>query len=196
MREKILDELKTGNVHKFLEHRLLETIPYVFNSNLPEYLYWKSRLSGAITVDSKAILIIGSSCLGFSINPNKNFKHFDSESDIDIAIISQYFFDVSWRHIRNLRSSEYHSYSPVIRSSLKDHTERLIYWGTIATDKILPILPFNREWTDAANVMRKIAPTIDRDINFRIYKDFESLRSYQVNGLRKLQLQLQEAGNV
>lgn len=196
MQGKALDELKNGNVHRFLEHRLLETIPHVFGTNLSDYLYWKSRLSNAIGVDSKAILIIGSSCLGFSINPNKNFKSFDDGSDIDIAIISQYFFDVSWRHIRNLKSSEYHSYSGLIQASLRDHTERLIYWGTIATDKILPILPFKMEWSDAANLMRTIAPTTDRDINFRIYKDFESLRAYQIYGLKKLQLKLQEAGNV
>lgn len=191
MRDGILDELKNGNPHKFLEHKLLETIPYVFNGDLSRYLYWKSRLSAEIKVDSKAILLIGSSCLGFSINPNKNFKLFDKDSDIDVAIISQYFFDVSWRHIRNI-GSEYHSFSPTIKVSIKDHIERLIYWGTIATDKILTILPFNREWINAANSMKAIEPTIDRVINFRIYRDFESLRAYQIHGLKKLQLKLQE----
>lgn len=192
MRDTILDDLKNLNPNKFLEYRLLETIPHVFSGNFPNYLYWKSKLSSSIKVDSKAILIIGSSCLGISINPNKNFKLFDETSDIDIAIISQYFFDVSWRHIRNI-GSKYHSYNPVIQSSIKDHQDRLIYWGTIATDKILPILPFNTEWTNAVKIMKNIEPTKDRVINFRIYKDFESLRSYQINGLEKLRLKLQEA---
>ncbi|MEL7124434.1 MAG: hypothetical protein AAFO07_33670, partial [Bacteroidota bacterium] len=69
---------------------------------------------------------------------------------------------------------------------LKDHRERLIYWGTIATDRIVQILPFGENWLKAMEDMRKIDPTIDREINFRIYKDFESLREYQSNCISKL----------
>ena len=72
------------------------------------------------------------------------------------------------------------------KDSIRDHRERLVYWGTIATDKIIQILPFGKEWINAIDEMRKIDPTIDRDINFRIYKDFESLREYQSQGIGKL----------
>jgi len=40
------------------------------------------------------------------------------------------------------------------------------------------------------NEMAKIEPTLDREINFRIYKDFESLRAYQVSSISKLKEKL------
>jgi len=33
-------------------------------------------------------------------------------------------------------------------------------------------------------------PTVERDINFRIYKDFRALRGYQLIGLQKLRTTL------
>lgn len=36
------------------------------------------------------------------------------------------------------------------------------------------------------NEMIKIDPTKDREINFRIYKDFEALKSYQISGVTKV----------
>lgn len=72
------------------------------------------------------------------------------------------------------------------QNSIEDHRKRLIYWGTIATDKILQILPFAQTWITALDEMKKIDPTKDREINLRIYRDFESLRAYQKTSLNKL----------
>ena len=127
----------------------------------------------------------GSSSCGFSLNPNKKFKKFDDNSDIDIAIVSQYHFDVSWRTLRNLGTKKL-DLNQFQRASLNDHVQRLIYWGTIATDKILEILPFGKEWLHFMLEMSEELPTQNRKINFRIYKDFESLRFYQTNNLEKI----------
>lgn len=195
MSEAIIAEFKNSNPNKFLEHKILESVPFVFNNDFNQYLYWKSVLSRNIEVDSRSFVIVGSASIGFSLNPSKNFKLFDSESDIDVAIISQFYFDVAWRKIRNL-GSLYHSQPPTIQASIKEHKERFIYWGTIATDKILPILPFSKEWNNAKKEMREINPTKNRDVNFRIYKDFESLRSYQITGIKAAQNKILETNDV
>jgi hypothetical protein len=72
------------------------------------------------------------------------------------------------------------------KQSVKDHVEKYIYWGTIATDKLLPYLPFHLQWSNALREMSKIEPTKNRIINARIYKDFDSLRAYQINNLKNL----------
>ena len=177
--------------NKYLEHKILEPIPFIFYNNFENFLYWKSQLSYKIDVDSRSIAIVGSAALGYSINPSKNFKVYDSDSDVDIAIVSQFYFDLSWRTIRRI-GSKFHSLPPVIQHSIDDHVKRLIFWGTIATDKILPVLPFNMQWTEAKNIIKEIEPTRGRDINFRIYKDFESLRVYQLNGIKQAQAKLLE----
>lgn len=195
MREVILENIKSSNPNTFLTYKMLECVPYIFQSDFDSYISWKSTLSYRLKVDSKAITIVGSASLGISLNPNKNFKQFDEKSDIDVAIISHYYFDESWYFLRNLGSS-YHSYSPIIKEAINDHISRLIYWGTIATDKLLPILPFAKEWTSTIEHMKKIEPTKDRRINFRIYKDYESLRAYQLLNLKSLQSKLLEENYV
>lgn len=189
------DELRDWNPHKFLEHKILEAIPFVFNNNFNQFLLWKSNLSHLIQVDSRAFVIVGSAAIGYSINPAKNFKVFDKNSDIDVAIISQFHFDQAWRAIRTI-GTKYHAQTPLIQTALKDHRERLIYYGTIATDKILSVLPFQKEWTKAKVKLSEFEPTKEREINFRIYKDFESLRAYQILGLKTAQTTLLEKNDV
>ena len=65
---------------------------------------------------------------------------------------------------------------------------------TIATDKLLPYLPFGTQWSNALRAMSKLEPTKNRQIKARIYKDFESLRAYQVNNLKNLRTQELEKG--
>lgn len=178
MRDVIIQEIKDNSSHIFISKWVTERIPYIFNDDLIAYIKWKEKLSKLIKVDSKAIVLTGSSAVGISLNPHKNFKPFDDTSDIDIAIISSYYFDISWHYLRNIGTKRY-QLKPVVQNSLEDHRTRLIYWGTIATDEIIQILPFGIEWMKAMDEMTKISPTIDKKINFRIYKDFEALRSYQ-----------------
>lgn len=74
-----------------------------------------------------------------------------------------------------------------MKQALEDHRNRLIYWGTIATDKILPILSFGKLWNEVINEMRSNPPINEREINFRIYKDNKSFRDYQINSVRECQ---------
>lgn len=182
--EKLLiKDLVERNLDYSISKWVLERIPYVFNSNNEQYIEWKEKLSKLIGVDSKAIVLTGSASVGYSLNPEKNMKKFDESSDIDVAIISSYYFDISWFFLRNLGTKRY-SYSQREKNSIEDHKKRLIYWGTIATDKIIQILPFGHEWISAIDCMSKEEPTVGREINFRIYKDFEALKAYQKESLK------------
>ena len=65
------------------------------------------------------------------------------------------------------------------------HSTNYVYWGTIATDKLLGVLPFGQSWMDATTMIATVPPTEGRDVKFRIYNDFESLRSFQELSARK-----------
>ncbi|MBC2659697.1 hypothetical protein H7A76_30045 [Pseudomonas sp. MSSRFD41] len=164
---------------------IINRIPFPFNGDAKCYEEWRKKLAKLVEVDASEILITGSGAFGISLNPNKNYKEFDDSSDIDVAIISEYFFNTSWRYLRNI-GAQRHSLPQAAKQSIRDHVERYIYWGTIATDKILPYLPFGKVWLSALEEMAKEAPTKNRTIKARIYKDFDSLRAYQVNNLTNL----------
>jgi len=189
MKELLVDDILNEPVSYTTSKWIIERIPHIFNNDLENYIDWKERLSTLIGVDSKAIVFTGSSAVGFSLNPKKNFKAFQNYSDIDVAIISSHYFDVAWHFLRNI-GPKYHRLKPSVQNAITEHRERFIYHGTVATDRIVHILPFGKEWVNAMNEMRTLDPTKDREINFRIYKDFEALKSYQSLGVIKAKDQL------
>ncbi|MGZ8191640.1 MAG: hypothetical protein ACXWTS_10500 [Methylococcaceae bacterium] len=193
IKDKFLNELLNTPPELVASLWILDRIPYPFRENKKQYTEWRHKLSSLIEVDSSEIIITGSAAFGISLNPNKNYRFYNDVSDIDVAIVSEYFFNTSWRYLRNL-GTDIHSMPQAAKQSVKDHVKKYIYWGTIATDKLLPYLPFGTQWLNALEEMSKLEPTKNRTIKARIYKDFESLRAYQVNNLKNLRTQELEKG--
>ncbi len=160
---------------------VVEKLPHIFDGDYEKFLQTKLKLSNLLKIDSCSIIFVGSSCTGFSLSPNKKFKEFNEKSDIDIAIISHYHFDMAWHTIRNINLFDC---TPDVKNSIKAHKENLIYWGTIATDKIIGIMPFADEWMHAIEVMEKEDIFVNRKINFRLYQDHEALRSYHLHNFK------------
>ena len=170
---------------------VLDRIPFVFNEDRITFLRWKEELAERLDIDPKSMVITGSASCGFSLNPFKDYREYNEKSDIDIAIISELHFDIAWRTLRNLGTKRF-DLNAKQKASLKEHVDRLIYWGTIATDKLLELFPFGLEWTQHLLEMSKKEPANDRTINIRLYKDYDALRAYQVDNLEKLRLKLFE----
>lgn len=185
----MIDSFKTELINNQLslvaQKWVIDRTPHVFAGDQTEYVIWKSKLAGKLGVDGRAITLIGSASVGFSLSPEKNFREFNDQSDIDIAIVSAHYFELAWHYIRNL-GAEIHGLNPRQKASLTDHRSRLIYWGTFDTKYLLPKLPFGKQWFKAFEEMTAIDPTRDRDINARIYRDFESLSAYHTNNLNLL----------
>jgi hypothetical protein len=185
MRDVFIAELANLNPSIFVSKWILERIPHVFGADQLRFNEWKRALADKIGVDPCAIALTGSASVGISLNPNKHFREFDERSDIDVAIISSYHFEVAWRYLRNMKS-EYYRLGQGARRSVDDHKTKYVYFGTIATDQILEHLPYGKEWLVALSDMAKLNPTEGREIKARVYRDFESLRGYQVSNVRKL----------
>jgi hypothetical protein len=167
---------------------LMERIPFVFANDWELYRAWKRKLAKLIDVDPLNITIIGSGGIGFSLSPHKNFKPFSKTSDIDVAVISEHYFLVSWRALRGLKLPDVRNYKD--REAIKEHRTNYIYWGTIATDKVLHYLPFVRPWTEALSSMAGERPTEEREIKIRLYRDYDALRAYHMSGLETLKTTL------
>ena len=174
-----------------VSEQVLERIPHIFAGNWSHYRKWRFKLSRMLEVDPCDISITGSACVGVSLSPYKDFSDFDGGSDVDVAVISPYHFDMAWRCLRSFRLAD--ATSRRERQAIIRHRQNYIYWGCVATDKILRLMPFSKQWLIASSKMQGISPTDGRDVNFRIYRDYDSLRSYQINGVRTLRAQLMDS---
>ena len=129
-------------------------------------------------------MVMGSAAIGVSCNPYKNFKYFDDKSDIDVAVISGFHFQVAWRYLRNNGHTRF-KLSKAQKNTWDEHLTRFIFWGTIAADKLLPLFPFGQQWLPA--LTKASSPLIgDRAVTLRIYADYDSLRAYQTQSAKTL----------
>jgi hypothetical protein len=163
---------------------VIDRTPTIFPNHV-DYVKWKSTLGEMLEVDGRAICLVGSASVGFSLNPTKGFSDFSAESDIDVAVVSSRHFDIAWHALRALGTARY-KLTPAQRASVEDHRSRLVYWGAFDTKHLLPVLPFGRGWLEAFEKMTSMDPTRDRHVSGRIYRDFESLSAYHSNNIRKL----------
>lgn len=185
VRQQFLDALERDPTDILASVWILNRIPYPFGGDISSYASWRHDLARDLNVDPSALLITGSAAFGISLNPNKNYREFDSFSDIDVAVVSDHHFSEGWRTLRNL-GPKLHSLPPASKQAVSDHVQRLIYWGTIATDRILSLLPYGLQWQSALTAASKRSPTQGRNIKIRVYRDLDSLRAYQVNNLNAL----------
>lgn len=181
-------DLATMSAEDFVSHHILDRVPWIFGDR-KSYVAWKGSLAAELTVDPYSIIIVGSAALGFSLSPYKSLAQFHHGSDIDVAVVSSHHFDIAWRWLRSLGDVESIEAADV-KDALKWHRKNLVFDGTIAADRILSKLDFAPQWTAAFAKAANRSPMHGRVINARIYRDFESLRSYQIKSVKNAQLNL------
>ncbi len=179
--------LESSNLEEFASRALFTRTPHVFDADDAGYLGWRHSAASLLGADALNVFIVGSGATGVSLNPRKHFRQFGPHSDIDVAVISPWHFDTAWRSIRRQPT---HSLSKTKKQAISKHESHHVYWGTITTDSILALLPFAKEWLHARSKMQNEPPTEDRDIRFRLYRDIDSLRIYQVRSLATARTEL------
>lgn len=147
----------------------------------------KEILNKRIGVAFHNVLMVGSGKIGCSLAPQKNWRKFDEEndSDIDIALISSKLFEYMWEKIRIEYNQNYISQYKTIASS--------IFRGFINENNfrgIDGVRPFWNDQIDKANKEIQEKLSVYHSINYRIYRSWEDLEVYHMNGLRKLKQEI------
>ena len=182
--EELREEYARLGPQAFVANHIIDRVPFVFAGQQERYNHWRAKLAAGLNVDLGAIVLVGSGAVGCSLNPTKAFTPFGEQSDLDVGVVSTLHFDIAWRQLRNLKRSDTQSYREW--SAVAQHT-KLVYWGCIATNWILHLMPFGAQWQNAALEVGPTAPeSQSREINFRVYRDIASLRDYHERNVRKL----------
>lgn len=165
------------DVDFFVTARLFDGTPAVWPEEV-SYIRWRHQVAAELGVDPMAIQLVGSARLGYSINPKKDFKEFDEESDLDIAVISTELFDTAWGELRNI--IEHQRFD-----SKKSYLRKLVFDECIALDIVLPYLSFGEQWSRSRDgFTQSLGESLQKcAINYRLYRTHKSLRSYQLMGV-------------
>ena len=140
----------------------------------------KEILNDKLGVAYHNVLMVGSGKIGYSLSPFKKFKAFDEDSDIDIAIISIKMFNELWAKIRLASTEEHISYNSITSS---------IFRGFI-NEKHFSNIAFARQyWNNQILDLNRCIQEdvgIQHQINYRIYRSWEDLEDYHINGINAL----------
>jgi len=148
---------------------------------------FKDIVSSNIGVSFNNVMMVGSSKVGYSLSPKKNFKAFElnvdskSKSDIDVAIISQDLFKSFWdlyRKSYNVKFQRVYSF-----------ISREIYRGYINERNLKEIDACRKEWQSLCNSANKMLRTklyLKHDITYRIYRSWEDFEEYNLDSIKRV----------
>ncbi|RZE63060.1 hypothetical protein C0R01_17700 [Streptomyces albidoflavus] len=164
-------------VDYFVTARLFDGTPAVWPQEI-NYIKWRHLVATELGVDPMAVQLVGSARLGYSINPRKNFRKFQEDSDLDIAVISPELFDRAWAELREIIEDE-------LFSQKKNYLRKLVFEECIALDIVLPRLSFGEQWSRSRDLFIQDLGGAFRncEVNYRLYRNHRSLRSYQVKSV-------------
>lgn len=142
----------------------------------------KYYISKQLDVHFNNIAIVGSAKTGISFSPKKKLKPFNTESDLDIVLVSQKHYSKFWNaylemFYRGVTIPEY------------DFVNKSIFKGFISIKNPTEKHPDIKEWVKISNSFIKDFQMffgIERDINYRIYSSWEAVQSYHFFGIKQL----------
>lgn len=176
-------------VFEWIDRHFLRCDPFAFAGF--DFQEFALRCSAEFKVDPNGIFCAGSGAVGLSINPDnitgRTLKPFDHESDLDIALISEMHFELAWRNLRERAHPALNELEFKFNEAIK-HQKKRFFDGAILTTKLLSYLDFGPDWFPAkTNVGEYVAILFGREVkvDFWIYRDYWSLRSYVANSIIK-----------
>ncbi|MBP0982744.1 MAG: hypothetical protein J6A19_03385 [Oscillospiraceae bacterium] len=146
-----------------------------------QYDEFKKYISDKLNVHYNDIGVAGSAKLGFSLNPKKNFKTFDDNSDMDIIIVSRKLFNEFWEQYLN------DSYNPTTRINI--HAVSFCIFRKYLTLSCFRNNEYYNNWLIKTGGFEKdiqLKFQISNDIHYRIFESWDSVKMYYMSSINKL----------
>ena len=139
-----------------------------------EYFDLRSKVADHFRLHPNEVLVVGSTKLGFSIVPNKQYHLFRDTSDIDVALVSSTLFDEFWEQV--FRYKYEGSYWPEYNDFV-----HYFFRGWIRPDKLprSPMFPLRENWWNFFQTITNSGRYGGYNIRGGLYKSLFFLENYQ-----------------
>ncbi|MEI2362237.1 hypothetical protein [Priestia megaterium] len=182
-------ELLSIDSYQFYQKYLLGNEVWYYKVHLEDSQYsnkydsMKRFIASELGLHFNNIAIFGSAKIGFSLNPQKDFREFNAKSDIDLAIVSEELFHKFWKSYLEMHSNlRYIKKYSIVTSSL--------FRQFITLDGLDNLSPFFVEWTKKTSGFVKDLQLLfdfkEHDINYRIFYSWDAVQRYYVRNIDDL----------
>ena len=151
---------------------------YILSSD--QYFELKQDVSEKFRTHSSQVILVGSAKLGFSIAPEKRFRPFGDDSDLDVAIISDVLFDSLWAEAFEFWTYRRHWAS-------QDAFQNYLFRGWLRPD-CLPSEESKNQWFEFFRELTGSEKYGRYKISAGVYKSWRFFESYQQIAVAKLRV--------
>ena len=184
-----VNDCRTMSNAELVEKWVYRQTPYAFRSAAAPFGAWRDALAACFGLEPGSIRVVGSTAAGLSLSPTKRLRLHSPQSDVDLAVISEDYFQTAWDWFVAKRI-EFMSFPKPVKEWMEDQKRRLIFYRQIASDQYLEYLPFGKVWTTCLEAASNRAPVGGRIVKVRIYADHAALTNYLTHGVSELRGQL------
>lgn len=177
--------VRQGEPRRHVNDFLFFTRPFVFKHDESLFNDFRYEITAALGVPGRALALVGSAQLGFSLNPDHYGRKFREKSDVDVVIVSAPRFDEAWLELAELDKETWLKDGPTA-ARMKRCREDL-FWGFIRLEELPRVLSLARQWLPTLSRFSTDIRFGPRDIRGRLYRSWEQAeRSYaaQIEMLR------------
>lgn len=186
--DNLKKELNSNEVSTVVNKYILGGKPICFGGREKLILQLKKALAEYFNVHIKNIEIVGSAKLGVSLSSNRLGKQFNTDSDIDIVVVSSELFDIAWFELMKLESITY-KLTEKDRDFLKE-CSGLISKGFISPDKLPKTSNFSRNWWKIFSELSNKDEYEYKKIRGRLFKDWWFAERYYSSQLNRLKSEI------
>ncbi|HRY52285.1 MAG TPA: hypothetical protein P5089_00330 [Candidatus Portnoybacteria bacterium] len=160
--------------------------PFIFRDSQDLFFEFKKEIARHYNIRPSCVNIAGSSKLGFSISPEKIWKHITADSDIDAVIIDPYLFDEYWKKILEYYNPD--NITPLTQEENDNYSEirKYFFKGRLRLDLVKPGIPGMESYIE---ITKKTYNKYDnRKVSIGFFRSedlFEHYHVLNINNIRK-----------
>lgn len=189
--QALLDADSVQSRYELVDQQVLRGVPHVFEHAPRGYQLMKRAVARALGIATADVAVVGSAQSGFSLDPNRFPAAFRKDSDVDVVVVSDKLFDVSWIDLLTNRRKGWWSLSARVRHHVTEHRrEGYIYRGWIRPDSITPTLTIGMAWSTAFSRLPATTGLLEHPFHGRLYRTWEHVRIYHQLGLNTIRRSL------
>jgi predicted nucleotidyltransferase len=172
---------------------VLHGTPYLFLNREDDYYEFRKRIANKFNIAFNDVFITGSAKLGFS--PQKE-KLFDSDSDVDVAIVSHSLYEEILEYIRRYQMQLRLDRKSINEKELAMYHKFLEYMaiGWIRPDKLpisFQVKDFKDDWFDFfKSISYNKSEVGDYKVSAAVFKSYFHFEEYTISGIRELRKSL------
>lgn len=186
-KKEFLEACNTKNSDEIYDEYFISGTVWLFEELFKDrwfekYDEFKKYIAKRLNVHYNNIGIAGSAKLGFSINPQKDYKDFDDKSDMDIIIVSEKLFNEFWHEYLN------DSYNPTTRINNINDISFCVFRKYMRLDCFRKN-SYYEAWKKKTGGFEKdiqLKFNIDNDIHYRIFESWDSVKAYYKSSIERI----------